>query len=110
FVDFVGGVGVFVFFCVFSGGGLPSAQKADFSGILIAAPSLPAVIFNSPYYELRREFPNLIGFKEFGGAADMRYAAEFITSQDDSVTLMAGVDKHVIHIIKKKNETGAINF
>jgi dihydrodipicolinate synthase/N-acetylneuraminate lyase len=39
---------------------------------------LPAVIYNSPYYgfatradlffELRREYPNLIGFKEFGGA------------------------------------------
>jgi dihydrodipicolinate synthase/N-acetylneuraminate lyase len=60
------------------------------------------VIYNSPYYgfatradlffELRREYPNLIGFKEFGGGADLRYAAEHITSQDDDVTLMVGVD------------------
>lgn len=59
-------------------------------------------------FELRREFPNLIGFKEFGGAADMRYAAEFITSQDDSVTLMAGVDTQVFHGFVNCNATGAI--
>ena len=56
-------------------------------------------------FELRREFPNLIGFKEFGGAADMRYAAEFITSQDDSVTLMAGVDTQVFHGFVNCNAT-----
>ncbi|MFH3575295.1 dihydrodipicolinate synthase family protein, partial [Acinetobacter baumannii] len=60
------------------------------------------------FFELRREFPNLIGFKEFGGAADMRYAAEFITSQDDSVTLMAGVDTQVFHGFVNCNATGAI--
>ncbi|MCE6577493.1 dihydrodipicolinate synthase family protein, partial [Acinetobacter baumannii] len=52
--------------------------------------------------------PNLFGFKDFGGAADMRYAAEFITSQDDSVTLMAGVDTQVFHGFVNCNATGAI--
>ena len=96
----------------------PAAQKAHFAAILKAAPGLPAVIYNSPYYgfatradlffELRREYPNLIGFKEFGGAADMRYAAEHITSQDDDVTLMVGVDTQVVHGFVNCNATGAI--
>ncbi|EHU3346124.1 dihydrodipicolinate synthase family protein [Acinetobacter baumannii] len=114
----VGAQGLMVIPRVLSRGTSPTAQKAHFSAILKAAPSLPAVIYNSPYYgfatradlffELRREFPNLIGFKEFGGAADMRYAAEFITSQDDSVTLMAGVDTQVFHGFVNCNATGAI--
>lgn len=114
----VGAQGLMVIPRVLSRGASPTAQKAHFSAILKAAPSLPAVIYNSPYYgfatradlffELRREFPNLIGFKEFGCAADMRYAAEFITSQDDSVTLMAGVDTQVFHGFVNCNATGAI--
>ncbi|HFX6335268.1 dihydrodipicolinate synthase family protein [Acinetobacter nosocomialis] len=114
----VGAQGLMVIPRVLSRGASPTAQKEHFSAILKAAPSLPAVIYNSPYYgfatradlffELRREFPNLIGFKEFGGAADMRYAAEFITSQDDSVTLMAGVDTQVFHGFVNCNATGAI--
>ncbi|MER8324404.1 dihydrodipicolinate synthase family protein [Acinetobacter baumannii] len=114
----VGAQGLMVIPRVLSRGASLTAQKAHFSAILKAAPSLPAVIYNSPYYgfatradlffELRREFPNLIGFKEFGGAADMRYAAEFITSQDDSVTLMAGVDTQVFHGFVNCNATGAI--
>lgn len=114
----VGAQGLMVIPRVLSRGASPTAQKAHFSAILKAAPSLSAVIYNSPYYgfatradlffELRREFPNLIGFKEFGGAADMRYAAEFITSQDDSVTLMAGVDTQVFHGFVNCNATGAI--
>ncbi|CAA0244832.1 dihydrodipicolinate synthase family protein [Acinetobacter baumannii] len=114
----VGAQGLMVIPRVLSRGASPTAQKAHFSAILKAAPSLPAVIYNSPYYgfatradlffELRREFPNLIGFKEFGGADDMRYAAEFITSQDDSVTLMAGVDTQVFHGFVNCNATGAI--
>lgn len=114
----VGAQGLMVIPRVLSRGASPTAQRAHFSAILKAAPSLPAVIYNSPYYgfatrsdlffELRREFPNLIGFKEFGGAADMRYAAEFITSQDDSVTLMAGVDTQVFHGFVNCNATGAI--
>ncbi|RMC91955.1 dihydrodipicolinate synthase family protein [Aquitalea palustris] len=114
----VGAHGLMVIPRVLSRGASPAAQKAHFSAILAAAPNLPAVIYNSPYYgfatradlffELRRSYPNLIGFKEFGGAADMRYAAEHITSQDDQVTLMVGVDTQVVHGFVNCNATGAI--
>ncbi len=92
----VGAHGLMVIPRVLSRGTSSVAQKAHFSAILKAAPNLPAVIYNSPYYgfatraelffALREEHPNLIGFKEFGGAEDLRYAAEHITSQDDDVT------------------------
>ncbi|MBP4044012.1 dihydrodipicolinate synthase family protein [Chromobacterium violaceum] len=114
----VGAHGLMVIPRVLSRGASPAAQKAHFSAILAAAPKLPAVIYNSPYYgfatradlffELRRAYPNLIGFKEFGGAADLRYAAEHITSQDDEVTLMVGVDTQVVHGFVNCNATGAI--
>ena len=114
----VGAQGLMVIPRVLSRGASASAQKAHFSAVLKAAPNLPAVIYNSPYYgfatraelffELRREHPNLIGFKEFGGGADLRYAAEHITSQDDSVTLMVGVDTQVVHGFVNCNATGAI--
>lgn len=114
----VGAHGLMVIPRVLSRGSSPAAQKAHFSAILEAAPDLPAVIYNSPYYgfatradlffELRAKYSNLIGFKEFGGASDMRYAAEFITSKDESVTLMAGVDTQVFHGFVNCNATGAI--
>ncbi|QTD94918.1 dihydrodipicolinate synthase family protein [Burkholderia anthina] len=114
----VGAHGLMVIPRVLSRGASPAAQKAHFAAILNAAPNLPAVIYNSPYYgfatradlffELRRAHPTLIGFKEFGGAADMRYAAENITSQDDSVTLMAGVDTQVFHGFVNCGAAGAI--
>ncbi|WP_294900360.1 dihydrodipicolinate synthase family protein [Tatumella sp. UBA2305] len=114
----VGAQGLMVIPRVLSRGSSPAAQKAHFSAILAAAPKLPAVIYNSPYYgfatradlffELRSQYPNLIGFKEFGGAADMRYAAENITSQDDDVILMAGVDTQVFHGFVNCGATGAI--
>lgn len=114
----VGAQGLMVIPRVLSRGTAPAAQKAHFSAILNAAPELPAVIYNSPYYgfttraelffELRREHPNLIGFKEFGGADDLRYAAEHITSQDDDVSLMVGVDTQVVHGFVNCNATGAI--
>ncbi|MFS0827782.1 dihydrodipicolinate synthase family protein [Pseudomonas phoenicis] len=114
----VGAAGLMVIPRVLSRGASAIAQKHHFSAILAAAPNLPAVIYNSPYYgfatraelffELRREFPNLIGFKEFGGGADLRYAAEHITSQDDAVTLMVGVDTQVVHGFVNCNATGAI--
>ncbi len=114
----VGAHGLMVILRVLSRGASVTAQKAHFAAILNAAPELPAVIYNSPYYgfatraelffELRREHPNLIGFKEFGGGADLRYAAEHITSQDDSVTLMVGVDTQVVHGFVNCNATGAI--
>ncbi|MDH0648858.1 dihydrodipicolinate synthase family protein [Pseudomonas sp. GD03858] len=114
----VGAAGLMVIPRVLSRGASLTAQKHHFSAILGAAPKLPAVIYNSPYYgfatradlffELRREYPNLIGFKEFGGAADLRYAAEHITSQDNDVTLMVGVDTQVVHGFVNCNATGAI--
>ena len=103
---------------VLSRGSVISAQRAHFKAILSAAPELPAVIYNSPYYgfatradlffALRAEHPNLIGFKEFGGADDLRYAAENITSRDDEVTLMIGVDTTVFHGFVNCGATGAI--
>jgi 4-hydroxy-tetrahydrodipicolinate synthase len=114
----VGAHGLMVIPRVLSRGASPAAQEAHFAAILEAAPTLPAVIYNSPYYgfatraelffKLRRQDPNLIGFKEFGGAADMRYAAEHITSQDEEVILMAGVDTHVMHGFVNCGATGAI--
>lgn len=114
----VGAQGLMVIPRVLSRGASATAQKAHFSAILSAAPELPAVIYNSPYYgfatraelffELRRDHRNLIGFKEFGGGADLRYAAEHITSQDDSVSLMVGVDTQVVHGFVNCNATGAI--
>ncbi|WP_417724434.1 dihydrodipicolinate synthase family protein [Salipiger sp.] len=114
----VGAQGLMVIPRVLSRGTSPAAQKAHFKAILSAAPDLPAVIYNSPYYgfatradlffALRAEHPNLIGFKEFGGSADLRYAAENITSQDDDVTLMIGVDTNVFHGFVNCGATGAI--
>ena len=91
---------------VLSRGTSVEAQRHHFKAILSAAPDIPAVIYNSPYYgystgadlffALRKEHPNLVGFKEFGGRDSLRYAAEFITSQDDDITLMVGVDTMVV--------------
>lgn len=113
----VGAQGLMVIPRVLSRGSSVVAQKAHFKAILAAAPELPAVIYNSPYYgfatradlffALRAEHPNLVGFKEFGGAADMRYAAEHITSQD-GVSLMIGVDTAVFHGFVNCGATGAI--
>ena len=114
----VGAHGLMVIPRVLSRGISAGAQRNHFSAILSAAPDLPAVIYNSPYYgfatradlffDLRKEFPNLIGFKEFGGLDDLRYAAENITSQDDQVTLMVGVDTAVYHGFINCGATGAI--
>ncbi len=113
-----GAKGLMVIPRVLSRGTAPAAQRAHFAGILNAAPNLPAVIYNSPYYgfetkadlffDLRRDHPNLIGFKEFGGAESLRYAAEHITSQDDKVSLMVGVDTNVFHGYVNCGATGAI--
>jgi dihydrodipicolinate synthase/N-acetylneuraminate lyase len=114
----VGAQGLMVIPRVLSRGASPAAQKAHFSAVLSAAPVLPAVIYNSPYYgfatraelffELRRLHPNLVGFKEFGGATDLRYAAENITSADDGVCLMVGVDTQVVHGFVHCGASGAI--
>jgi len=60
------------------------------------------------FFALRAEHKNLVGFKEFGGAEDLTYAAENITSQDDDVALMIGVDTQVYHGIVNCGATGAI--
>ena len=114
----VGAAGLMLIPRVLSRGPSVAAQKAHFKALLSAAPDLPAVIYNSPYYgfatradlffALRAEHSNLVGFKEFGGAADMRYAAENITSRDDEVTLMIGVDTCVVHGFVNCGATGAI--
>lgn len=114
----VGAHGLMVIPRVLSRGPSIAAQRAHFKAILAAAPDLPAVIYNSPYYgfatradlffALRAEHPNLVGFKEFGGKADLSYAAENITSRDDQVTLMVGVDTCVFHGFVNCGATGAI--
>ena len=43
-----------------------------------------------------------------GGAAALTYAAEHITSGDDALTLMAGVDTQVVHGFVNCGATGAI--
>jgi 4-hydroxy-tetrahydrodipicolinate synthase len=103
---------------VLSRGSSPDAQRAHFASILAAAPNVPAVIYNSPYYgfetradlffELRAEFKNLIGFKEFGGATSLSYAAEHIIGVDPEVTLMVGVDTQVFHGYVNCGASGAI--
>ncbi len=114
----VGAHGLMVIPRVLSRGTSPVAQRDHFARILSAAPDLPAVIYNSPYYgfetkadlffDLRNEFPSLVGFKEFGGAAALSYAAEYITSADDDVVLMAGVDTQVYHGFVHCGAVGAI--
>ena len=114
----VGAHGLMVIPRVLSRGPSAAAQRAHFKAILSAAPDLPAVIYNSPYYgfvtradlfnALRAEHPNLVGFKEFGGPGETRYAGEFITSADDDVTLMVGVDTGVVHGYVNCGAVGAI--
>ncbi len=113
----VGAHGLMVIPRVLSRGPSAVAQRAHFKAILSAAPDLPAVIYNSPYYgfttkadlfnALRAEHPNLVGFKEFGGPADMRYAGEFITSAE-GITLMVGVDTGVVNGFVNCGAVGAI--
>ena len=114
----VGARGLMVIPRVLSRGISPAAQRAHFAAVLSAAPKLPAVIYNSPYYgfetkaelffDLRREFPNLVGFKEFGGRESLSYAAEHITHADDNVLLMVGVDTQVFHGFVRCGAVGAI--
>jgi 4-hydroxy-tetrahydrodipicolinate synthase len=114
----VGAAGLMVIPRVLSRGASAVAQRHHFKAILAAAPDLPAVIYNSPYYgfetkadlffALRADHPNLVGFKEFGGTGPLTYAAEHITSADDSVILMVGVDTAVFHGFVKCGAVGAI--
>jgi 4-hydroxy-tetrahydrodipicolinate synthase len=114
----VGAAGLMVIPRVLSRGASSAAQKQHFKAILDASPDIPSIIYNSPVYgfatkaelffALRAEYPNLIGFKEFGGKDDLRYAAEHITSRDDQVTLMVGVDTEVYHGYVNCGATGSI--
>ncbi len=103
---------------VLSRGSSVAAQRAHFEGVLAAAVDLPAVIYNSPYYgfetkadlffDLRSRYPHLVGFKEFGGAQSLSYAAQHITHRDPSLVLMVGVDTQVVHGFVNCGAMGAI--
>ncbi|MFM7929024.1 MAG: dihydrodipicolinate synthase family protein, partial [Pirellula sp.] len=114
----VGAAGLMVIPRVLSRGTSTSAQRSHFAGILSAAKNLPAVIYNSPYYgfqtkadlffDLHKQFPNLVGFKEFGGAESLSYAAEHITTGNPNLALMVGVDTQVFHGFVRCGAVGAI--
>jgi len=114
----VGAGGLMVIPRVLSRGTSPAAQRAHFAAVLEAGDPLPAVIYNSPYYgfetkadlffDLRRGHGNLVGFKEFGGAESLSYAAEQITGGDPELTLMVGVDTQVVHGYLHCGAAGAI--
>lgn len=114
----VGADGLMVIPRVLSRGTSGAAQYEHFSAILSSAPDLPAVIYNSPYYgfetkadlffKLREQHSNLVGFKEFGGATSLSYAAEHITHASDDLLLMAGVDTQVYHGFVHCGAVGAI--
>ena len=114
----VGAAGLMVIPRLMSRGTSAAAQRAHFADVLKAGGDLPAVIYNSPYYgfetradlffDLRREHSNLVGFKEFGGANSLTYAAEHITSGDPSLVLMVGVDTQVFHGFIRCGAVGAI--
>lgn len=114
----VGAAGLMLIPRLLSRGTSPAAQRAHFSACLRAGGEIPAVIYNSPYYgfqtraelfrELRGDHKNLVGFKEFGGAASLDYAAEHITSGDPGLALMVGVDTQVFHGYVRCGAVGAI--
>ncbi len=114
----IGAAGLMVIPRLLSRGTSAAAQRAHFAQVLQAGGNLPAVIYNSPYYgfetkadlffDLRREHPNLVGFKEFGGADSLTYAAEHITSGDPTLALMVGVDTQVFHGFVRCGAVGAI--
>ena len=115
----VGAHGLMVIPRVLSRGSSAAAQLNHFTAILEAGgEDLPAVIYNSPYYgfetkadlffQLHEKFPQLVGFKEFGGSDSLSYAAENITSGNDKLTLMVGVDTQVYHGLVNCGAGGAI--
>ena len=60
------------------------------------------------FFDLRNDHSNLVGFKEFGGAESLSYAAEHITSGDPELVLMVGVDTQVVHGFVRCGAKGAI--
>ena len=113
-----GAAGLMIIPRVLSRGSSPSAQKFHFEAIMEAGIGLPSVIYNSPYYgfetkadlffELRKNYPQLMGFKEFGGAEALSYAAENITEKEKELALVVGVDTKVFHGIVNCGATGVI--
>lgn len=113
-----GASGLMVIPRVLSRGTSGAAQRSHFDAVLAAAGELPAIIYNSPYYgfetkaelffKLRATHSNLVGFKEFGGAESLSYAAEHITSGDPDLTLIVGVDTKVVHGIVRCGAGGVI--
>lgn len=114
----VGAAGLMLIPRVLSRGTSIAAQRSHFSDVLTAGGDLPSVIYNSPYYgyetkadlffDLHREFPTLVGFKEFGGADSLSYAAESITAGSPDLVLMVGVDTQVYHGYVNCNAAGSI--
>jgi 4-hydroxy-tetrahydrodipicolinate synthase len=115
----IGAAGLMVIPRVLSRGSSTAAQHAHFADILEAAEDLPSVIYNSPYYgfetkadlffALHGKYPHLMGFKEFGSAKSLSYAAEHITGHSASLTLMVGVDTEVFHGYVNCGAKGAIS-
>ena len=103
---------------VLSRGSSHAAQKNHFESILEAGKGLPSVIYNSPYYgfetkadlffNLRKNYPQLVGFKEFGGADALSYAAENITETEEDLALVVGGDTQVFHGIVNCGAIGVI--
>lgn len=97
---------------------VPSAQRTHFKSVLLAGSPLPAVVYNSPYYgfsmppdmfaALRKDHPNLVGFKEFGGAEDLTRDAQGITAGAPDLVLLAGVDTKLPHAYHFCGAGGAI--
>lgn len=114
----IGAKGLMLIPRVLSRGGSAAAQRTHFALILKAGGDLPAIIYNSPHYgfetradlffDLRRQFPSLVGFKEFGGAEALSYAAEHITHKEGELALLAGVDTQVFHGFVHCGAVGAI--
>lgn len=115
----VGAAGLMVIPRVLSRSASPRAQASHFARVLDVAEGVPAVIYNSPYYgfetraelffELRERHSNLVGYKEFGGAAALSYAAEHITSADPGLSLVVGVDTRVVHGLVNCGASGVIS-
>ena len=114
----IGTGGLMVIPRVLSRGPSYAAQRDHFAGILEAAGEIPSVIYNSPYYgfetkadlffDLRGQYRNLVGYKEFGGRDSLTYAAEHITSTADDLSLVIGVDTQVVHGFVNCGATGWI--
>ena len=113
-----GAKGLMIIPRVLSRGTSSTAQRTHLAAVLEAGVDLPSVIYNSPYYgfetkaelffDLKKDYQHLVGFKEFGGATALSYAAEYITSGEDQLALLVGVDTQVCHGIFQCGAIGLI--